>query len=162
MGGFTSGTLFGVLIFLLLFGSGTFMVIRGLGNRKKGAASTTWPTANGVITHAWVERETSEDEDGFTSTSYTPKWQYQFKLGGNTYNSEKISYSATTGYGRQAKAQEKLNQFPLNNQVKVYYDPNEPTESVLIPGTKGTMSGIIIGVILAIGSVAWVYFQYLR
>jgi hypothetical protein len=136
----------------LLIG-GVVAIIFGIKARRKGEASNTWPSAQGIITNAWIEENTDTDEDGFSSTTYTPKWQYTFQAGGYEYTSQRVSYGAVKGYGRRKKAQEELDKYPANSRVPVYYDPNDPNESVLIRGTKGTMLGIIMGVILIIVAV---------
>ena len=139
-------------LMVALFIGGVTAIIFGIRNRKKAQESTAWPSLGGVITNAWIEENTEYDEDG-SSTTYTPKWEYKFQVQGYEYTSQKISFGGTTGYGRRKRAQEELVKFPANSHVRVYYDPNDPNTSVLIQGTKGTMLGIIIGVILILVSI---------
>ena len=153
MNGLDTGMLVKLVLVLILLGIGIFSVISGLRNRKKGAASLSWPTADGVITNAWIEEKTDTDEDGITSTTYTPRWEYQYQVEGTTYTSSRISYGAVKGYGRRSKAQEELGQYPAHSTVKVYFDPYDFTETVLVPGTKGTLLGIIIGAVLILISI---------
>lgn len=136
-----------------LFVGGVAAVILGFRARKKGEASNSWPSADGIITNAWIEENTDYDDDGFSSTTYTPKWQYTFYVGGNEYTNDRISYGASRGYGRHSKAQEELERYPANSRVRVYYDPNDLKESVLVRGAKGTLVGVIIGIILIIASI---------
>lgn len=151
----------GGVIFFVFIG-GILATIFGIRNRRKATASQSWPAAGGTITKAWIQESTDTDEDGYTSTSYTPKWEYQYQVGQETYTGSRISFGGVTGYGRQKKAQEELNRFPVNSQVRAYYDPASPGEAVLVRGTKGTMSGIIIGIVLmvlsACGSCFWLYY----
>lgn len=150
----------GGVIFFLFIG-GIFATISGIRNRRKGSASQSWPAAGGVITKAWIIESRDTDEDGYTSTTYTPKWEYQYKVGSETFSSNQISFGGVTGYGRRKKAQEELDRFPVSSQVRAYYDPANPSDAVLIRGTKGTMSGIIIGIVLMVlsicGSCFWLY-----
>jgi hypothetical protein len=141
---------FGILVF---FGVGVAALIFGIRNREKGEASNSWPSVGGIITDARIEENTDVDEDGFSSTTYTPKWLYEYTLDGKTNTSERISFGAVRGYGRRKRAQEELDKFPVNSQVRVYYDPQNPGETVLVPGTKGTMMGIIIGIIFILLSI---------
>lgn len=150
----------GGVIFFLFIG-GIFATISGFRNRRKASASQTWPAAGGVITNAWIVESRDTDEDGYTSTTYTPKWEYRYQVGTETYTSQRISFGGVSGYGRRKKAQEELNRFPANSQVRVYYDPTNPEDAVLVQGTKGTMAGIIVGIALMVlsvcGSCFWVY-----
>jgi len=147
------GIVCGGLFILIFFAAGVAAIIFGIRNRKKAEASTTWPSVDGTITNAWIDESRDTDEDGSTSTTYTPRWQYQFDLGGSTHTSERVSFGGMTGYGRRSKAEEQLQKFPVNSRVRVYYDPQNPAESVLIQGTKGTMIGIIVGIVLILASV---------
>lgn len=150
----------GGVIFLVFIG-GIFATISGIRNRRKASASQNWPAAGGVITNAWIVESRETDEDGYTSTNYTPKWEYQYQVGVNTYTNNRISFGGVTSYGRRKKAQDALNRFPVNSQVRTYYDPANPADSVLVQGTKGTMGGIIVGIILMMlsvcGSCFWIY-----
>ena len=150
----------GGVIFLVFIG-GIFATIFGFRNRRKGSASQNWPAAGGVITNAWIQESQDTDDEGYTSTTYTPKWEYQYNVGQQTFTNSRISFGGVSGYGRHKKAQEELNRFPVNSQVRVYFDPDNPGESVLVRGTKGTMGGIIVGIILIVlslcGSCFWLY-----
>ncbi|MFN2146595.1 MAG: DUF3592 domain-containing protein [Anaerolineales bacterium] len=143
----------GVLVIGLFIG-GVVSIITGIKNQRKGRASNSWPSAGGVITNAWIEEKTDTDDDGFTSHTYYPKWQYTFQAGGYEYTSQRVSYGAEKGYGRRGKAQEELNRFPANSRVRVYYDPRDPNESVLKRGAKGTLWGVITGIILIVVAAA--------
>ena len=147
------GIICGGLGILAFFGIGVAALILGIRNRNKAEESNNWPAVDGLITDAQIEKDTDVDEDGFSSTTYTPKWQYQYTLGEQTYTSERISFGAVRGYGRIKKAQEELDKYPVNSRVRVYYDSQNPDESVLVRGTKGTMWGIIIGSIFILISI---------
>lgn len=161
MNGQTIGYLCGGGVIFLVFIGGIIATFFGIRNRRKASASQSWPAAAGVITKAWVEENQDTDDEGYTSTNYTPKWEYQYQAGSETYTSSRISFGGITSYGRLKKAQEELNRFPINSQVHVYYDPANPGDSVLVQGTKGTMIGIIIGIVLMVlsicGSCFWLY-----
>lgn len=50
--------------------------------------------------------------------------------------------------GAKHKSWKKFQQFPADQQVQVFYDPDDPGDSVLVPGTKNTIDGIIFGIVL--------------
>ena len=143
----------GGLFILIFFAAGVAAVIFGFRNRKKAEESAGWPGVEGVIMNAWIDESRETDEDGYTSYTYTPKWQYQYQLGGQTYSSQKISFGGEKGYGSRKKAEEELTKYPMSSRVWVYYNPQNPEEAVLLQGKKGTMIGIIVGVILILVSV---------
>lgn len=139
------GIICGGLAILSFLGIGVAVLIWGIRNRNKAEASNTWSSVEGVITSAQIDEDTDVDEDGFSSTTYTPQWQYQYTVNGNSYTGERISFGAVRGYGRLKKAQEELDKYPVNSSVRVYYDPEIPEESVLVQGTGGTWLGIFLG-----------------
>ena len=136
----------GFFIFVF-FAGGVAAIIFGIRNPKKATESQSWPKATGKITRAEVVRETDTDEEGFTSTTYRPDFEYQYEVAGSEFSNTRVSFGGTTSYSSKKKAEEKLNQYPLNGTVNVYYDPQSPAESVLVQGTKGTMGLVILGVV---------------
>lgn len=147
------GMVCGGLGLLAFFIAGVVSLVLGIRNRRKGAESENWPVTDGIITKTWVSESTSTDEDGWNTYSYTPEVEYQYQLGANTFTSKKISFGSTRSYGQRRKAQKELEAYPINGRVRVYYNPNNPSEAILIRGKKGTMLGIILGVIFIIISI---------
>ncbi|MGD2026376.1 MAG: DUF3592 domain-containing protein [Anaerolineales bacterium] len=157
---------FGVIcvgfVLLGLFIGGIALIIFGIRNRRKGEASQNWPSVSGLITNISIEENVDTDDEGFTSTTYTPKVEYQYEVGAESFTSKRISFGAERGYGRRKKAEEALIPYPVNSQASVFYNPSDPSESVLVQGTKGTMGAIIAGIVLivlaACGSCAGLYY----
>ena len=147
------GIVCGGLFILVFFIGGVSAVIFGIRNRKKAQESTGWPSVDGVITKTWTNESRDTDEDGFTSYSYTPKWQYQYQLGGQTYSSEQVTFGGEKSYSNRKKAEQELIKYPQNGRVRVYYNPQDPADSVLVRGTKGTLGAIIAGIVLILISL---------
>ena len=142
----------GIVAFFFI---GVGILISGIRNRRKATASNRWPAAGGVITNAWINESRSTDEDGFTSTSYSARVEYQYAVGANTFTSRRISFGSTQSYSNRRKARKELEAYPVNSRVRVYYNPQNPEEAVLIRGTKGTMFGIIMGIIFILLSACF-------
>ena len=141
----TLGFLIGAGICFLLFVIGIFIMIAGIRNRKKAEESTSWPSVRGTITNAWVETQEHEDDDGSKTITHFPRWEYKFAVSGMTYTSQNISFGGTGGSNRESEAREGLMQYPLNSEVQVFYNPSNPEEAALVPGTQGTMRLVIFG-----------------
>jgi hypothetical protein len=136
----------GVCFLFLVFG--IFIMIAGIRNRKKAEESTSWPSVQGTIIKAWVETQEHEDDDGSKTITHFPRWEYEFAVSGNTYTGGNISFGGTGGSSRESEAWEALEQYSLNSQVQVFYNPSNPEEAVLVPGIQGTMGSIIFGGVL--------------
>jgi hypothetical protein len=141
----TLGFLIGGGVCFLFFVIGIFIMLAGIRNRKKAEESTSWPSVQGRITNAWVETQEHEDEDGSKTITHFPRWEYEFAVSGMTYTSQNISFGGTRGSNRESEAREGLKQYPLNSEVQVFYNPSNPEEAALVPGTQGTMAQVIFG-----------------
>ena len=160
----TLGLLIGGGVCFIFFVIGIFITRAAILNRRKAEESTSWPSVQGTITKAWVETQKHEDDDGSVTITHFPRWEYEFVISGMTYTSQNISFGGTGGSHNEYEAQEGLNQYPVNSQVQVFYNPSNPEEAVLEPGMQGTMTLIIVGggltiitfviiVVLAIGAL---------
>lgn len=147
------GYICGGLLIVTFFIFGVSTIIFGIRNRKKAEASQAWPAAPGVITQGWIEESRDTDEDGYTTYSYKPRWKYEYQVSEQTYASDRIGFGGQKTYSNRRQAEQELVRFPVNSQVRAYFNPADPSESTLIRGTKGTMGGIIAGVILLLLSV---------
>ena len=133
----TLGFLIGGGVCFLFLLIGIFIMIAGIRNRKKAEESTSWPSVQGTITNAWVETQEHEDDDGFTTITHFPRWEYEFAVSGITYTSQNISFGGTRGSNRKSEATEGLKQYPLNSQVQVFYNPSNPEEAALVHRDPG-------------------------
>lgn len=89
-------------------------------------ASATWPSAGGTI----LESGTRQMKHRGSVRIY-PSVKYSYTVGGAAYEGETIQLSSE--YAGEAQAQEIAQRF-RPGPVQVYYDPNNPSESVLQPG----------------------------
>ena len=134
----------GFFVFAFFLG-GAAAIFFGYRNRQKATESLNWPKVPGTITEAEVRKDYDTDAEGFTTTTYVPEIKYQYQVGGEEFSNQQISFGGTKTYSSSKKAEEALSQYPVNGSVSVYYNPENPEESVLVQGTKGTMTLIIVG-----------------
>ena len=142
-------TVIGILVVngvcLFFFVMGILIMIHGIRNRKKAEESTSWPSVQGTITRAWIEVQEHRDDDGDRTIRHYPRWEYEFVVSGMTYTGQNIDFSGTQSSMSESKAREELEQYPLNSEVQVFYNPSDPGEAALEPGLEGTMTLIIYG-----------------
>ena len=115
--------------------------------------SRTWPQAQGTMLVSAVDRKTSTARDGpgrtsSTSTSYMPRVEYRYEVDGEAHTGTRLEL-LERGEGTRAKVAAKLEKFPQGAKVAVYYDPDDPAQSVLKPGTPDAM-----GIAFLLGFVA--------
>ena len=50
----------------------------------------------------------------------------------------------------EREAQDILDQYPINSEVTVYYNPDDPQEAVLVRESKSTKTGLVVGVVMLV------------
>ncbi len=97
-------------------------------------ASPEWPYVEGemVSTRVFAQNETGGDRGVSTHEWYT-EVHYRYTVNGQTYTGNRLRAFGLHHFSRD-QAEAELTPFPVGARVKVYYNPNKPSESVLIPG----------------------------
>ncbi len=144
-------------LFFIIFG--LILIIFAVQNSIISMESEDWLTVEGTITSSAIdsykERDTGTGDDSPTTytTYYEPEITYSYLVNGADYSSDKISFSRTR-FVIQSEAQEIIDKYSTGTNVTVYYNPNNPSESVLKPGIQDS-GGMICG---TIGSLIFVIF----
>ena len=122
----------------------------------------SWPTAKGVIKSSDVHREvrTSKNEETgqeSTTTYFTAMVKYEYRIKGKKYTASNVSYDYIYGIPESkyaGEATEIINRYPEDKKVTVYYNPDDPNEALLEPGTSTTWKWtFIIGGVFAVISI---------
>ena len=112
---------------------------------SQAEAVRQWPTAQGEILKTWVSvRSDSEDDE------YVPEVRYRYTVEGQTYTGDRLR-AAPVSAGSRNGAERMLAAYPQGAVVRVYYNPQNPAESVLEPGVARSFWFFLAG------GVAWVF-----
>lgn len=87
---------------------------------KKAASTDDWPTVSGQIV---VAEYVYDAAIGRSHRSFG----YRYQVGNRSFESDRVSWANT---GRSG-----VGLFAAGDQIKVYINPDDPKEAVLIPGT---------------------------
>ena len=156
-------------LFPLSFGFGSMIFLGvGLWMINKGMQSENWDKGMATITSSEIEKTESKSKDaqGFTQTSisYGVRVKYSYKVKGSNYEGNTVGFG-TMSHNERSDAQEELNSYPKGKTIDVYYDPENPSDSVLNKGVFWQMYiVIVVMVIILIGSI-WASFalpKYLK
>ncbi len=99
----------------------------------------------GRVVRTEIEESTSTT-GGSRSTSYEPIIEYEFSVNDTRYESNQYTLGVRM-LGGKDDAEQELSQHPVGSEIRVFYDPEDPTCSVLVTGTG---SGEIIFIAIAI------------
>ncbi|HYE73668.1 MAG TPA: DUF3592 domain-containing protein [Blastocatellia bacterium] len=117
-----------------------------------GVVSSSWPSTVGQITSAKIKHTTYK---GRPTVNTDADIQYTYAINGRYLTGERKEFlSDGRGFGRHT-GYDFLEKYPVGTDTSVYYDPSDPTLSVLEPGLEFSrvMGGIFV--LLALG-IAWV------
>ncbi len=113
------------------------------------AAKRNWQPAPGRVTFSEVQMRRSSSGRGGTSTSYYPHVVYEYLVNGNRYQGNRVSVGGQVGLGSYQTVLQRVSQnYPPGRQLRVYYNPANPSESALEFGAPRGMLFLAIGLII--------------
>ena len=95
-----------------------------------------WTEVQGAIISSGIGSDYSCDgEEGGCSTTYQPFAEYRYDVDGESYEGSRISYTwSNTHVGFRSLAESVIDDFQEGDEITVYVDPDDHSESVLIQG----------------------------
>mgnify|MGYP000229217956 FL=1 len=124
-------------VFVVIFGS--IFVFIGLLSASfffyriyQAAASRFWPVAVGELLSSDIKESIFHSREG-NRFSMVLDFKYHYSVDNNQISGTRVTY--TDGINKSLRAKKKLKKkFEGKKRVKVYYNPKNPHQSVLIPG----------------------------
>lgn len=98
----------------------------------KARAMRDWPSAPGTVTRSEVattERVDSGPSRTTYQTMYVPRVVYRYRVGDTDFDGDNIGAIVTASV--PGPAEKRIARFPRDMKVKVFYNPETPTESAL-------------------------------
>lgn len=115
--------------------------------------SKSWATETGRIIFSEVVTKRCSTLDGIFLAKYQPSICFSYTIDDVEYFSDrmKIIYNYSTNFS--SRAYRKVNKYPKNQSVTVYYSINRPNEAVLEPGITYEIVGlVVIGLVITVVS----------
>lgn len=112
-----------VLLVPTIFLAGVFVWQVPNGLRSRG-----WPTVEGRVTRA----DYSEDRTS-SNTTHEAAMAYEYQVGGRTYRNDRIWFAYAPG---DDQVRQLVKSHPSGSVIRVYHDPRDPANSVLLPGVS--------------------------
>jgi hypothetical protein len=128
---------------------GVFCILWAFIEFREGQQSLSWPVAEGIVYSAHIE--THHDDEG--GVSYSPRIAYHYSVTSNTYSGNRIrAVKGTDAAGRNySKTKLLVDSHQPGSTVRVFYNPNQPESSVLVPGSVGRTLGLLVGGVIFSG-----------
>lgn len=120
-----------LLIFAIAFILGGWFFYKNISQTivEEAEASKSWPTAEGIVTHADINTHLS---DG--TSMYAADIKYTYVVDGKTYSGNRIS-TLDGSSSSASEAKKDIQKYSEGSSVTVYYDPEVPAASLLESGS---------------------------
>ncbi|MAT13862.1 MAG: hypothetical protein CMJ46_01170 [Planctomyces sp.] len=92
--------------------------------------SKTWPSVRGTIVESYIYTHKDDGE-----ISYSAEIAYAYRVGKTRYTGERLTAFSTTS-SRKEGAEKLVETYPVGKRLDVFYNPDKPKDSVLIPGEE--------------------------
>ena len=123
---------------------------------KAEDSALCWPSVPGKIHKSTLVLESSGGGNQTPKKTYKAVVEYKYKVASRFYTHNKICIGGQLQMGFKKRAESHCQNYPYGAEVDVYYDPNNPQDSVL--ETREEVSGFyqMVGcVFLFIGGVVY-------
>lgn len=121
--------------------------------------SMSWPSTTGHVNSATVDVRVKNGANG-TSTLYCPMIAYEYVVDGHHYMQNRLLMGAPVSSNFRSRAQKWVDRYPEGSTVKVYYNPDNPSEAVLERKPGGAVmtlwSVALVLVLVAIAVSVWI------
>ncbi|EPR7136368.1 DUF3592 domain-containing protein [Vibrio vulnificus] len=118
-------------ILLYLIGGSAVKMIYGC------MLSKDWMPTSAILVEAQVDKLEYYDMDRRRRISYAPKIKYQYQYQGETYHSERYSWTINYDHSERYSAAKRMVWHHVNNKpISIYIDPDFPQNSVIERGCK--------------------------
>lgn len=128
---------------------------------KQTRAMKKWPTTGGRIIRSEVTTSVqhhsrpNRTRGDYDVTMYRPRIVYAYEVGGHSFEGDDVGWS--TSANRRSVAEKQVQRYPLQAEVRVFYNPDDPAEATLSPSggilalALWLISGVIAFVVFALG-----------
>ena len=112
---------------------GVAILIYGIGLVRDARTCASWPSVEGRIVSAEPQVVAREKD----RRTYAPNVTYTYQVGGRNYESSRLTL-VPRNYSTLSSVQSVLAAYPAGNTVKVFHDPADAANCVLVTTSTGT------------------------
>ncbi len=124
------------------------MIFVGLRQRIQARASQSWPQVMGKVANAALMK----DGDGMAVEAAV---EYAYSVNGISYKGKRLRFGGW--YRRRALIQADLERYQPGFEVAVFYNPDKPSDAVLVREAKGTLLWILVGILMTVVAAVTVW-----
>ena len=146
-----------ILIYLAMIAGGIVLLTISFRATARSKQAQNWLTTDGEILSSELDYSRSMNS---RITTYNAKIEYRYKVNDKVYISKRIYFgSSIMSSSKKEKSNTLKNNYKANQNVTVYYNPDNHSMSVLETGYHSELnSGYVIGIILIIMGICFFIF----
>jgi len=123
------------IILLAIFSAGVGAIVFSFHPLENLKDSETWQTTDAVITSSEIQKNETRKKTPGSSTyktriTYQPKVTFIYTIDGKEYRGDRINFSYQS-YSDIKEAKEIQGSYPVDKEISVFYNPEDPAESVV-------------------------------
>ena len=126
----------------LLFTAGMILSVYLGGAVLRGYNTMEWQQTNGIVYRSTMIQTTQLGEEAL----YQPDISYRYQFRGESYSGENL-YRTDLPFNPEPALAEHLETFPVGSVQLIYFNPDNPAESVLV---QGVQTQLLVGLIFAL------------
>ena len=118
---------------IVVLGAAGYCVFIGIQGSLRNRASRSWPSTKGKIIRSEIVGGWEGDSAGrglSFSYMYKPVVRYEYFIDGQRCEGGEVSYKTFSASGKSLVSDPQA-KFPVGQEVEVFYNPNNPTDSML-------------------------------
>lgn len=111
--------------------------------------SLSWPSTDGEVISSSLSSESSGTHDN-PNTVFRANIKYSYEVDSRKLVNDKICIGGQLKISLKGKAEQTCRNYPTGKSVRVHYNPNKPSDSVLETREETSWFYLAIGLVLAI------------
>ncbi len=130
--------LFGVS--LLMFGLAALFFAIGRGLKQASEAARSYRRVSARVLSSGVATSRQHHPQHGHTVSYVPEVRYEYEVAGRRYESNRVHFGPTIGFGARSRVDAWVARYPQGSTVAAWINPANPAEAVL--ETKAPLRGV--------------------
>lgn len=92
--------------------------------------SANWQATEAVVSSSNVRRDWNKNS-GTPKTLHHFELQYNYKVGETSYLGKRYAFHGNPSFSNKKEAEKLLEEYPVGKSITVYFQPDNPQESVI-------------------------------
>lgn len=141
-------TIIVVTVFLAIGAALLYSTIKA---RLKVDAARQWPVTKAAVLTSEILEDYTRTATGTVNPTYTPAVNYEYQVAGQKFTNARVVFGKIKFPFLEAS--DVLTHFPVGAEVDVYYNPEDPADSVLLPKSKQGLRSLVPGIFFIVSAV---------